>query len=505
MARSWDETGEGNDGLQLRQFFPVIRSMVTDLRRLKAAMLAALLLFALGSPVLTPSASATAKEARPAAVLDPSFGNGGTAVFRSEFFPSATVGASTRSGTLLVSGGESVELLNDAGSPGGAFGDAGSLKFPPAAGREFELGSFTIDPQGRLIVVGSSLYPETENPSPIGKGGLAAFKPGSLRIMRFLPGGALDPSFGRAGVVETDFGLPAPRGEEGRIGLHPSVRATGVTVDRQGRVVVTGDAVQRLRAACERNGISPAAYTAGLVARFREDGTPDPSFGPAGLRGGRNPDQVPLGYGELVEPIAGPNGTITYRSVRLFNCFGVKSGVVQLGPTGHARGAFGEKGMLLGRYTAVAGRRDGAVIALAETPREEGKFFKAQVREFGPGGKPVESFGRNGETTVRVKTEPGVALNALTVDGHGRILVGGFLEAHRRRSMVLMRLSASGTWQKSFGPGGRVATAVRGRELEGFASSLFFDPQGRLLAVLPWQNPPKATVGILVARYLIGS
>jgi hypothetical protein len=469
-------------------------------------MFVALLLFALGlawSSVLALAASASAKEASPAAVLDRNFGNGGTAVFRSENLPSATVGASTRSGTLLVSGGESVELLDGAGAPGEAFGDVGSLTPPPAMGREFELGGFTIDPQGRLIVVGSSLYPEAENPSPIGKGGFAAFKPGSLRIMRFLPGGGLDPSFGRGGVVETDFGLPPPRGGEGRIGTHPSVRATGVTVDRQGRIVVTGDAVQRLRAACERNGISPAAYTAGLVARFREDGVSDTSFGPGGLRGGRSPDQVPLGYGELVEPIAGPRGTITYRSAQIFRCFGAKSGVAQLGPSGHARGAFGKKGVLSGRYTAVAGRKDGAIIALAETPREEGKFFKAQVKEFGPDGKPVESFGRNGETTVRVKTGPGVALNALAVDGRGRILVGGFLEAHRRRSMVLMRLSASGGWEKSFGPEGRVATPVRGRELEGSVSNLFFDPQGRLLAVLPWQNPPKATVGVLVARYLL--
>jgi uncharacterized delta-60 repeat protein len=455
-------------------------------------------LLSLSAPALT-----LAKGAKPGAVLDRSFGNGGTVLFGSRFFPSTAVGAATSDGTLLAGGGESVELLDRTGAAGRAFGAVGSLTPPSATGREFELGSFTVDSHGRLIVAGSSLYPDSENPSPIGQGGFAAFKPGSLRIVRLLPDGALDPSFGQGGVVETDFGLPAPRGEGGRIGTHPSVRATGVTVDGHGRIVVTGDAVQRLESACERGGISPAAYTAGFVARFGEDGAPDSSFGSGGLRGGRNPDQVPLGAGKLVEPVAGPSGTITYRSAQIFRCHGAKNGVAQLGPSGSTRKAFGAKGVLLGRYTAIAGRTNGAVIVLGETPREEGSFFTAQVREIGPDGKAVESFGTKGETTVGVKTGIGVALNSLAIDNQGRIMVGGFLEDHRHQSMVLMRLSASGVWQKSFGPGGRVAYPVRGRELEGPVSSLFFDPQGRLLMVMPWQTPPKATAGILVARYLL--
>jgi hypothetical protein len=474
--------------------------------RVTSSLLAAFLAWAVWSTgiVAASPASASTKGVKPAAVLDRSFGGGGMAVLRSDFEPSTAYGASTRSGTLLVSGGESIDLLNDAGGPGGAFGGARSLVFPAVTNREFEFGAFTLDQQGRLVVVGSSTYPEAENPSPVGEFGLPAFKPSSLRIMRFLPGGAPDRSFGEDGVVETDLGLPPPRAAEGRIGTHPSVRATGITVDGQGRIVVTGGAVQRLAGACERGGFSPAVYRAGLIARFHENGARDSSFGSAGLVGGRNPEQVPLGDGSLVEPEVGPTGTITYRSAQIYRCFGNKEGVGQVGPTGHARRSFGKNGALLGRYTAITGRADGAVITLAETPREEEPFFKGRVREFGPDGRPVESFGRNGETTVRVVTEPVSTLNSLAVDRHGRILVGGFLEADKRRSMVLMRLSASGDWQKNFGPGGRVATPVgHQRELVGPDSSLFFDPRGRLLMVQPWQNPPKGTVGLLVARYLL--
>src|SRR3954468_20537194 len=74
-----------------------------------------------------------------------------------------------------------------------------------------------------------------------------------------LPAGSLDPTFGTAGVTQTDL-FPTGSGES----------IIGTVVDGQGRVLITGGG------ASPGNGI--------YVARFRPDGKPDTAFDGDGIR-----------------------------------------------------------------------------------------------------------------------------------------------------------------------------------------------------------------------------
>jgi uncharacterized delta-60 repeat protein len=438
------------------------------------------------------------RPARP--VLDPSFADGG--VLRMPFgSASTTLGTTTSSGDILLGGESAIHILNDHGRPGAAFGRVGSLRLPPARGDRFQLSALTVDSKGRLLVLGTSLFPETENPSPVLENGGRAFRPGVVRILRFLPNGRLDPSFGEGGVVETDLGLSPPEGTEGQpLGTHPAIQATGVAVDRQGRIVVTGGVTDRLGESCEHDSFAPVGVGAGFVARFTANGTADPEFGTDGLFGGRALSENPLGGETISEPTIGPGGVVTYRSTSVDPCEPRQSrlGIAQLTPGGRTRTVFGKSGAMAGPYVAVAEGQGGSIVALSEPGRLGRSAFKAEVTRIAPDGDPDPSFGDAGGTTLTLGPSLFTALNSLAVDREGNILVGGTLVSGKEPAAVLLKLSARGKRDKSFGPHGRVATKIPGLPELG-PSSLFFDSGGRLLTL--HLHSKRGHTGLVIARY----
>ncbi|MGD9735396.1 MAG: hypothetical protein AB7V58_07310 [Solirubrobacterales bacterium] len=458
-----------------------------------------------GLALLAPSASQAAGAPQAGATLDPSFGGSGIVQLLSEF-ALTSYGRATESDDVLVNGGSSIHILSSLGGTGEAFGGVGTLSFPPANGNEFQDLEFMIDPQGRLLVVGSLVFPESANPSPVLENGSPAFKPAVLRILRVLPDGRLDPSFGAGGVLETSLGLPPPRGKRNeRLGSHPSIQPGGVAVDAQGRIIVTGGAVVGLGGSCIHDVNAAVAVSAGFVARFTESGKLDPSFGRKGLFGGRSLSENPLGALGIFEPLVSPGGRITYLSGGAYTCERDRShfGVAQLTPDGRIRTAFGNKGAILGLYSALAAKPDGSVLALSEVPaRRERESSRARLIRIAPNGKRDVSFGKNGRAEIDLGTAWGTRLDALAVESGGRIMLGGTLGSRKGRSTLLLRLSAQGKWEDSFGPHGRVTTRVQ-RLTQGGPSDLFFDSQGRLVTVHRYSGRKTTDSGLVVARYLL--
>jgi len=450
-----------------------------------------------------------------AAILDPSFGGDGLVTLPGEAEGLAVYGAATPNGDVIVSGGSALRGLTSSGDPASSFGGAGTLSPPPPEGGEFSLSDFTLDSEGRLLVVGTSRFPGDEDDIP--SGFPSPIEPSAVRILRLLPDGLPDPTFGQSGVIETDFGLPPPRDKHGRA-LQPeaSMEATGIAVDPQGRIAVTGSADVGLSdRSCPLEVPHRLPISAAFLARLTKDGALDPSFSGDGLVGGRKLGETPLRAKSVGKPVLGPSGAITYRSTALGACprdHG-RWGVAQLTPDGRTRKTLGRKGAVGGYFTALAGEPDGSVVALARMGWTEGEAFRARLIRIGPDGEVDRSFGHHGRTVVKLGSPRGNEPDSLAVDAQGRILLGGTLVTSKRkrapngklarrnrRSILMVRLSADGRQEMNFGPNGRVATSFPG--LVGFGpSDLFLDREGRAVTVHRYGT--REGSGLVLARYLL--
>jgi uncharacterized delta-60 repeat protein len=134
-----------------------------------------------------------------------------------------------------------------------AFAAAGGAVTPPAAGTNDVARAALLEPDGDLVVIGSSS--------------------GQLALARYLPTGALDRSFGAGGRVTTDL---SP-------GAHDVLLAAVPGAD--GSIVAGGTSGSRA-----------------VVVRYLPDGSLDRGFGEAGA--------VTLGCCEAPALAAGPNGDI---------------------------------------------------------------------------------------------------------------------------------------------------------------------------------------------------
>jgi len=109
----------------------------------------------------------------------------------------------------------------------------------------------------------------------------------------------------------------------------------------------------------------------------------------------------------------------------------------------------------------VVGRRDDAVLVARATPQ----------------GALDSSFARpTGYATVKVGSS--AVARAVTVDANGRILVAGSADVSGKQQMFLLRLTAAGALDTSFGQRGRV---VSSSSIDERAVSVALSPDGRIV------------------------
>jgi len=161
----------------------------------------------------------------PSGALDAGFGSGGkgTPTTRGQASAQAYAAAVQPDGNILVGGGlgstsDNVAFALARYRPGGdldpGFG-AGGLVTTTFAGGGSGAHALAVDADGKIVAVGSGYAPSPGPPAASGQGAVN----GGFAIVRYLPNGTPDSSFGSGGVVLTTVGdagsMPAALGIQG--------------------------------------------------------------------------------------------------------------------------------------------------------------------------------------------------------------------------------------------------------------------------------------------------
>jgi uncharacterized delta-60 repeat protein len=246
-----------------------------------------------------------------------------------------------------------------------------------------------IDSHGRIVVAGS--YQDCDDCSY-----------SSFVLARYKPDGTLDRSFG---TVTTDFGG------------YPYASANSVAIDSQGRIVVAGGV----------GGRPEPDWGDFALARYKPDGSLDPSFG---------------GDGKVTTDFRGG---------------GDEANAVAIDSQGRIVAAGGAQGPTPTRGTEALAR-------------------------YRPNGALDPSFGGDGRVTTQIGHR--AAAHSATIDPKSRIVVAGIARwrGSSEADFGLARYRSDGTLDPSFGSGGLVTTTF-GRDHFDSAASVAIDSRGRLVAV----------------------
>jgi uncharacterized delta-60 repeat protein len=425
-------------------------------------------------------------------------------------------------GALLALPSPSGAAGPSAGALDPGFGQAGKVLVAPPTGAGEWPGGQAVQPDGKIVVAGTA--------APARNGY-------AILLLRFLPDGTLDPSFGTGGRVWSDLvtlDTPLKGAVVGDVALGSS-SATAVALQPDGKIVVGGST-------------QSGASTAFAVLRYLPDGRPDEAFGSGGLvitdfDPGTNDGVAALSLlpdgrilaagaggnaaglaryrpdGEL-DPTFGPNkdGTLTTKGRGVLNALslGVEPGgkLLLAGQAGAVGGpydfgvarfsgdgvlddSFGDRGVVstdlgsTGEWAAgVAPGPGGTVVAAGAS----GSSF-AVVRYL-QDGKLDKGFGAGGVT----KAGPDLGgAHALVPLADGRLILVGERLVGETREVTIARYRPDGAVDTTFGQGGAVGTDVTAVHDDGSAAVLY--PGGRMVVAGTSLDAENTNPRVFLVRY----
>jgi uncharacterized delta-60 repeat protein len=404
----------------------------------------------------------------PAGTLDPSFGDGGMLLLKSDGGTSSFAVAVQPDGRILLgvdrtNGAQKfgVLRLRSDGAVDPTFGTAGVAETVLGTSDQ-NLRALQLQPDGKVLAAGSSRN--------VGKDS-------DFALVRYLPTGALDTTFGSSGIVLTDFG-----------GQFDVGRA--ITLMPDGRIMVAGSTV------------SNDGTTGDMaVARYQADGALDSTFGTGGrltvdIRG--TVDQA-----RAIAPVAGGRFLLA-GTTRDPNGSRIDIAAARVDTAGNLDTSFGVAGKFVG---ASGGSGSQVINALAVGPSGTAFLVGTNPPDFGvfsltSSGAPNASFGTSGTSTVDFDGRNDESL-AVAQQGDGQlVLVGTSIAPTGVDSRVaISRMTPSGALDVSFGSGGKTVTALpQGHAGSSLAAGVALD-RCSVVTVGGWLEVARGVSNIGVVRY----
>jgi uncharacterized delta-60 repeat protein len=404
---------------------------------------------------VTPAASGT---------LDPGFG--GTGKVSPVFGGDETGMALQPDGKIVMVGGTggtgsdfALARFNADGSPDAGFGTAGNGTITTdLAGGNDDARAVALQSDGKIVVVGLSRVGSSDD----------------FAIVRYLPNGTVDTTFGTQGRITTDFGggrdralavavlpddrivvvgdaiLPAPGNTDFALARYTANGAPDLTFDGDGKLtadigggvdIAQNVVLQGAQGAILVSGVltlngSPALEHAG-IARFLADGALDASFGTAGRK-----TFADLAIGEGLALDAGGRillaGHTRVGGDRVF-------AMQRLDPNGNLDGGFGTAGLATAALTtnddfgrALAVHPDGRIFVAGQSSNQSNPDFG--IACFGSGGTLDTAFDGDGKVAFDFFGGFDGAEN-IAVQADGLVVVSGFARNGNRTNYALARFA----------------------------------------------------------------
>lgn len=314
-----------------------------------------------------------------------------------------------------------------------SFGDGGKVTTKIALGSGMT--ALALQPDGKLVAAGWAALEE---------------HPPDMRValVRYLPDGQLDESFGEQGVVvsRSDFG-----------------RIYSMAIQPDGRIVVAGEAMA---------GLGDSQF---VVARYLPGGELDPTFGAYGIL---STDFSP-GLDAARAVLLQPDGRIVAAGSGRTGSYAV---VARYLPDGELDPSFGAggKATTTGGMTAssAALQPDGRIVLAGGVLSMKPELAVARLL---PDGSPDRSFGEDGQVTTLVGRQANA--HAVLVQPNGKIVAAGAADTGANAGQfvfVVVRYRPDGTLDPAFHDDGIATTDFSARA--DYADALTIDSTGHLIA-----------------------
>jgi uncharacterized delta-60 repeat protein len=286
-------------------------------------------------------------------------------------------------------------------------------------------------------------------------------------LARYTTDGRLDPSFGSGGKVTTDF-------------TGTSDFAFALIEQPNGALVAAGSTYAA-------DGSLPDF----ALARYRRDGTLDPTFGTGG--------KVRTDFGGTFDVakamVRQPNGKIVVAGHTSEYTVSNDFALARYNADGTLDTSFGVGGKVVTKFggfseaAALVLQNDGKIVAAGENA---GDGFDFALARYHPNGSLDTGFG--GDGTVLTDFGGGDSANALVLDNAGRIVAAG--GAGRPdglgSAVALARYRGDGTLDRTFGVGGKVTTeidtATNATDVVAQGNKLLVSGEGTALTLARYQR-----------------
>jgi uncharacterized delta-60 repeat protein len=402
--------------------------------------------------------------------LDPTFGSGGkamTGISGNDDYGRAI--AIQPDGKIIVAGQSGVYPMfhatlarfNSDGSLDQTFGGSGIVVVPLDPNGD-GLSSVVLQPDGKIVTAGSSIH----NNFTVG-----------CTLARFNANGTLDQAFGNGGSVLFNFGDSAAEGN-------------AVVLQPDGKIIVVG--VSGAGTYSELNDFA--------VARFNFNGTPDQSFGIGGKLKTHFDGEFNTGS-RAMTALLQPDGNLVvagaYKNEGTPHAFAL----ARYNSNGALDPSFGSGGKIttdLGNDAfgaSLVRQPDGKLVLTGYFDAGQRNHDFALVR-YNPNGSLDTTFGNSGHVITDLFGTSDDIANALLLQSDGKLIAAGRTGQYPNFRFGLARYNSDGSFDQSFGNGGKALTDFGGSSNQAY--SVVLQADGKILAAGYTIN---STIDFAVARY----